>query len=156
MKNYNLIKILIVFIFFISCDKNPEKPEREHNIWNFSTPVAQEMDPQILDSAFVQAKLTGFIDGLLIIRNGYIVAEEYYNGYNEDRPHNIMSVSDSNSSYKDFWNKITQGSYIKYQGFGEHLDMLSLDLPETNVKLLSKILTKINKNFIVSGDINEE
>jgi len=32
---------------------------------------------------------------LLVIRNGLIVGEEYYNGYDKSRPHNVMSVSKS-------------------------------------------------------------
>jgi CubicO group peptidase (beta-lactamase class C family) len=35
------------------------------------------------------------MDGLLVIRNGYIVAEGYYNGYDRMVPHNIKSVSKS-------------------------------------------------------------
>jgi CubicO group peptidase (beta-lactamase class C family) len=53
------------------------------------------MRSQMLDSASVRAAQKGFIDGLLIIRNGYVVAEHYYNGYNEFVAHNVMSVSKS-------------------------------------------------------------
>jgi CubicO group peptidase (beta-lactamase class C family) len=57
--------------------------------------MAEGMDPVMLDSAFIKASDHGFVDALLVVRNGKIVAEEYYNGYHMDRPHNIMSVSKS-------------------------------------------------------------
>ena len=37
----------------------------------------------------------GFVDCILVIRNGYLVAEKYYNGFNKDTPHNVKSVSKS-------------------------------------------------------------
>jgi CubicO group peptidase (beta-lactamase class C family) len=77
------------------------------------------MNPRILDSAFVHAQTAGFVDGLLVIRNGHIVAEKYYNGYDERRPHNIMSVS------KSFLSAIT-GIAID-QGFIDSLDEKILD-----------------------------
>ena len=83
MKNHYLLNILIICVFIFGCEKNPTEADLTQNIWNLSTPEAQGMNPQILDSAFVHAKLKCFIDGLLVIRNGFIVAEEYYNGYNE-------------------------------------------------------------------------
>lgn len=95
MKNHNLISILIVLVFIVSCDKHPTEPDFEQYTWNFSTPEAQGLNSQILDSAFVQAELTGFVDGLLVIRNGYIIREDYYNEYTVSTPHNVMSVSKS-------------------------------------------------------------
>jgi CubicO group peptidase (beta-lactamase class C family) len=95
MKNNYLINIIIALAFIFSCEKNPVEVSLKQHIWDSSTPEAQEMNHQILDSAFVQAKSKGFVDGLLVIRNGFIVAEQYYNGYDKARPHNIMSVSKS-------------------------------------------------------------
>lgn len=95
MKSRYLIGVLIVLILIDNCDKHSTEPDAEKNIWNFSTPQAQDMNPQILDSAFIRARQTSFVDGLLIIKNGYLIAEEYYNGYDETMPHNIKSVSKS-------------------------------------------------------------
>ena len=81
--------------FVIGCEKNPAGIESDHYSWELSTPAEQEMDPAILDSASIQARLKGFIDGLLVIRNGYIIAENYFNGYGINSPHNVMSVSKS-------------------------------------------------------------
>jgi CubicO group peptidase (beta-lactamase class C family) len=95
MKHHFLTKLLIVSVLIASCEKTPTEADSRKHMWDWSTPQAQGMNPDILDSAFVRAEAAGFVDGLLVIRNGFIVAEEYYNGYDEFRPHNIMSVSKS-------------------------------------------------------------
>ena len=95
MKKNFLLVVFALLLFILSCGKKPTEVELKQYVWNFSTPEAQGMNAQILDSAFVHAELAGFIDGLLVIRNGYIIAEKYYNGYSEVVPHNIMSVSKS-------------------------------------------------------------
>lgn len=119
MKNHYLLNILIIFVFIFGCEKNPTQADLKQHIGNLSTPEAQGMNPQILDSAFVHAKSKGFIDGLLVIRNGFIVAEKYYNGYNEFRSHNIMSVS------KSFLSAIT--GIALHQGYIDSLDEKMLD-----------------------------
>ncbi len=53
------------------------------------------MDQQKIDSAYIQAEKLGFVDALLIIRNGKLVAEEYYNGYDENTSHQIYSDTKS-------------------------------------------------------------
>ena len=95
MKNYYFFIVFIFLLFISSCEKDATPYRLESPIWNFSNPEEQDMNPQVLDSAFIKAKQTGFVDGLLVIRNGHLVAEEYYNGYNEATPHNVMSVSKS-------------------------------------------------------------
>jgi CubicO group peptidase (beta-lactamase class C family) len=85
----------IVLALLFNCEKNPTDTDSNGQIWKLSSPEAQKMNSQVLNSAFVKAKSAGFIDGLLVIRNGFLVAEQYYNEYNESQPHNIMSVSKS-------------------------------------------------------------
>jgi CubicO group peptidase (beta-lactamase class C family) len=119
MKNIYKVGILITLGFISCCEKNPTDGASKQSIWNVSTPEAQGMNHQILDSAFMQARSKGFIDGLLVIRNGCIVAEEYYNGYDESRPHNIMSVS------KSFLSAIT--GIALQQGYIDSLEEKVLD-----------------------------
>jgi CubicO group peptidase (beta-lactamase class C family) len=78
-----------------ACKKELQEIPFEPLVWETSTPIEQGMDPLILDSAFLSASQTGFIDGMLVVRNNKIVAEAYYNGFTADLPHNIMSVSKS-------------------------------------------------------------
>ena len=97
--------ILIVILFFLAvvtgCGKKSVEPHQEQNLWSLSTPQAQGMNAQLLDSAFTEAEASGFIDGLVIVRNGFLVAEAYYNGFDKTHPHNVMSVS------KNFLSAIT-------------------------------------------------
>jgi len=88
---------IFISIMAIGAGCKKELPE-SHFVpfdWETSTPGEEGMDPQLLDSAFVIASQSGFMDGMLVIRNGMIVAEEYYNGLTANSPHNIMSVSKS-------------------------------------------------------------
>ena len=91
--------ILVVVLFFLTavsgCDNKSVEPRPEQKLWDLSTPEAQGMDAQLVDSAFTAAAAAGFIDGLVIIRNGFLVREAYYNGYDRTRPHAVMSVSKS-------------------------------------------------------------
>jgi len=53
------------------------------------------MSQRLLDSAFMAASGKEYIDALLVIKDGKIVGEQYYNGFTQDHPHNVMSVSKS-------------------------------------------------------------
>jgi len=70
-------KVITGFFFsiliFSGCNKNPIESNFDHYNWGVVLPEQQNMSSQILDSAFIKAKNTGFIDGLLVIRNGNIV-----------------------------------------------------------------------------------
>ncbi len=88
-----LLAVLIAMI--PGCSKEPVEAPFVPFAWEISSPGEQGMDPHMLDSALILASEYGFVDGMLIIRNGRIVAEDYYNGFTKDRPHNIMSVSKS-------------------------------------------------------------
>ena len=87
--------LLFLVLLSAGCSKEPGSTPFEPFVWESSTPQAEAMDPVMLDSAFIMALDPGFVDGLLVVRNGKIVAEEYYNGFHMDRSHNIMSVSKS-------------------------------------------------------------
>ena len=89
-----LVIALLTFAGFACCDNKPTQPTPKP-LWNSSTPEAQGMDSQLLDSAFIRAGAAGFVDGLVVIRNGFLVAERYFNGFTETTPHNVMSVSKS-------------------------------------------------------------
>jgi CubicO group peptidase (beta-lactamase class C family) len=78
-----------------SCNKEPAGIPFEAYSWESSSPENEGMDGVLLDSAIIRAIDHGFVDALLVIRNGRIVAEAYFNGFTKDHPHNIMSVSKS-------------------------------------------------------------
>jgi len=85
---------LSVFIFLSCCDE-PTEPEYPSYDWLTSIPELQGMNSQLIEQAFQQGNNKGFVDCILIIRNGFLVAERYYNGFGRSTPHNVMSVSKS-------------------------------------------------------------
>ncbi len=102
--------LLVLFLFLATgCHKEAEEVPFVPYTWESSDPVTEGIDPILLDSAFTRASELGFVDGLLVARHGKIVAEQYYNGYTVDRPHNIKSVSKSMLSA--IAGLVIQGSY---------------------------------------------
>jgi CubicO group peptidase (beta-lactamase class C family) len=86
---------IIILLLPISCSDDVSGPETISFDWQSSSPENQGMDSNLLDQAFSQANNIGYVDCILIIRNGYIVGERYYNGYNKNTAHNVKSVSKS-------------------------------------------------------------
>jgi len=98
IERQNLISIffsILALLLFSSCNDNPSEPVNQNYLWEISTPDAEGMDKQKIDSAFIHSKNLGYVDGLLVIRNGKIVAEKYFNGYDQNTAHNVKSVSKS-------------------------------------------------------------
>lgn len=77
---------------FISCNKSDDRFDFE---WTLSSPSSVGLDQQTLDSAFLKADELGFVDALLVIKDGYLVAEEYFNGYDLNTAHQIYSDTKS-------------------------------------------------------------
>ena len=89
------LSICLLLLFLAACT-------REHNEdvfvpfqWETATPESVGMSGSMLDSAFLVAAGKEYIDALLVVKNGKIVGERYYNGFTKDQPHNVMSVSKS-------------------------------------------------------------
>lgn len=95
MKSNLIFCTCIIGLLVISCHEDSSEFQFTPYSWSTSTPAAQDVNTQILDSAFIAAENLGYMDALLVIRNGYLIAERYYNGYTVNTPHNIKSVSKS-------------------------------------------------------------
>ena len=95
VKIFHSLLLFSLLILFSSCSEEATAPELTSFKWPTSTPEAQGINSQLLTQAFQQGENRGFVDCILVIRNGYLVAEKYYNGYDRDKPHNVMSVSKS-------------------------------------------------------------
>ncbi|HZS06617.1 MAG TPA: serine hydrolase [Blastocatellia bacterium] len=64
--------------------------------WRTTTPEAQGIDSDKLAEAIEQARGGGVnIHSLLIVRNGYLVAEAYFHPYDGKSPHDLASVTKS-------------------------------------------------------------
>jgi len=69
--------------------------------WPVSTPEAQGLDPRSLAglaTVIREGKEFPQLHGLLIVRHGTLVVEEYFNGWRADRLHMLQSVSKSFTS----------------------------------------------------------
>ena len=91
MRKPLLLSVLIASII-LSCNKSDDHYDFE---WPVSTPGAEGLDQQKIDSAYIKANELGFVDALLIIRKGKLVAENYYNGYDSEKGHQIWSCTKS-------------------------------------------------------------
>jgi CubicO group peptidase (beta-lactamase class C family) len=75
--------------------KTAPPPVADSHEWPVSAPADQGLDASILSGAITEAQRLGFMDGLVVIRNGHIVAERYFNGFDDTTGHNVKSVSKS-------------------------------------------------------------
>jgi len=102
MKRFLQSVILIIDCFLISCS-NPTDVENPSDVaesssgynWEISTPNELGLNSTILNSAFDEASAKGFINSIIVIRNGKIAAEKYFNGRNFNSYQTIRSVSKS-------------------------------------------------------------
>ncbi len=72
--------------------KDPSLPMDE---WEISTPEDQGLDTKVLSRAFAKADQLDFVNSIVIVRNGLLVADVYYNGWDADDAHNFKGVSTS-------------------------------------------------------------
>ncbi len=68
--------------------------------WPISTLQEQGLDADAIEHLAAEIRRGEFPDlhSLLIVRNGYLVAEEYFNGWDPERLHSLQSVSKSFTS----------------------------------------------------------
>ncbi len=64
--------------------------------WRVSTPYEQGMDETFLQQMFMDIDSVNLnIDSVVVVRNGYIVAEKYYPPYEQDTLHEMYSITKS-------------------------------------------------------------
>ena len=61
--------------------------------WLLSTPEAQGLNSSIFQKAIQHAKDLEFVDNLLVVRNGYLIVEEYFDRSDKNTSHSIASAS---------------------------------------------------------------
>jgi CubicO group peptidase (beta-lactamase class C family) len=108
------------------------------NGWRTSSPEDQGMDSALIEGMFeVIDEQNMAIDGVVVVRNGYIVAEQYYPPYTENTRHVLYSCT------KSFISALI-GIAIA-DGYIEGIDQLALDFfPErtfANVDTRKKAMT---------------
>ena len=63
--------------------------------WEVSTPAEQGLDPKLVADLYSRAAEHKTLYGLLIVKNGYLVAERYFNGASRERKAVLASVTKS-------------------------------------------------------------
>lgn len=66
--------------------------------WEVSTPAKQGLDPALVAELYVDAAAVEKLRGLLVIRNGALIAEGYFNGSSRERKELLQSVTKSFTS----------------------------------------------------------
>lgn len=90
------VYLLFVFLFLsFHCNRNLTSPENNSYQWSISTPQEQGLSAESLNRAFDQVSQRHFMNAVVIIKNGFLVAERYYNGFDRNDPHVVRSVSKS-------------------------------------------------------------
>jgi hypothetical protein len=70
-----LIFLVLIALHLQGCNKEPGPGDSPYD-WPLSSPTAQGLDHIKIDAACKEARELGSVDALLVIRNGYLVAEE--------------------------------------------------------------------------------
>ena len=63
--------------------------------WKSSTPAGQGLDPMVVAELYHNAAELETLYGLLVVKNGYLIAEDYFNEGSVDQQTLLQSVSKS-------------------------------------------------------------
>jgi CubicO group peptidase (beta-lactamase class C family) len=91
---------IALFLALQSCSESPTSTDPFHppalnDGWPVSTPEAQGLDRALLTSGYMAAAQLPYLHSLLVVRRGYLVTEQYFNGHERGAPNRVMSVSKS-------------------------------------------------------------
>ena len=97
------IFIMTATLLLSSCSKNEEepvswKPVKMTDGWPVSSLKAQDMDSAVINNLFIDAEYLDNLYSLLIIKNGFLIAEEYFNGTTVNDAARTASVTKSITS----------------------------------------------------------
>lgn len=95
MKEKFLICFFVAILFLGCSTENEENNNFTEHAWDTSTHTEQNIDSSQIEKAFLEANKLNYIRSILVIRNGKIAAEKYFNGYDKNSFNNIRSVSKS-------------------------------------------------------------
>jgi len=94
--SFFLFIVILCIWFTFSCSFfTPEGIIHEPFWWVLSSPEEQGLDPSELQNAVDEAESLEIVHSLLVIRNGYLVLEEYFNDNNAYQGFEIRSITKS-------------------------------------------------------------
>ncbi|MCB0729472.1 MAG: serine hydrolase [Ignavibacteriae bacterium] len=87
---------IIIFISIWGCStENDDNNSFLQYSWEFADPIDLNIDKHKIDEAFSHAEKLDFIYSIIVVRNGKIAAEKYFNGKDKYSIYSIKSVSKS-------------------------------------------------------------
>ena len=77
-----------------------QRPEETDDGWQTASPADVGMDPEKIRELLLTIRSENFskVDTVLLVKDGYLIVEEYANGYDRDRTHYVASVTKSITS----------------------------------------------------------
>jgi CubicO group peptidase (beta-lactamase class C family) len=89
--------VLAIFLCAVSCGSTIGRADYwPTDGWRSSPPEEQGLDPKTLSQIDHDVKETfPDVKGVLVVRNGYVVFENYYQGYDRSDYHHVFSVTKS-------------------------------------------------------------
>ena len=95
------IPILLILAGCVSCDRNLDSIDyapRSNGDWKVSTPAEQGLDPKLVAQLYSNASEVQTLRSLLVVKNGFLIAERYYRGGAVDQKERLQSVTKSYTS----------------------------------------------------------
>ena len=94
MKRLNYL-IIIFLLMLCMCDRKTDitQPSNVSNDWEVSTPQQQDFNSEALSNAFNVITQQDYINSVTIVRNGFLVADKYFNGYDQNDIYNYKGAS---------------------------------------------------------------
>lgn len=92
----SVILSLLLCLLSLACSDNPTAINYFSTYeWETSIPEEQGINSAQLNSALEEAEKRTHIFSIVVIKNGYLIGEKYFNSYNKNSAFNIRSVSKS-------------------------------------------------------------
>jgi CubicO group peptidase (beta-lactamase class C family) len=96
--NICILSFIVSTTFTIESRSAGQSFTGESYDWPVSSPEAQGLKGDVLRSAFDEAEKKSYMYSLLVVKNGYLVAEAYYHGRNKNTLDLIFSATKSVTS----------------------------------------------------------
>jgi len=106
-RQYSLLIITIVFLVLLALPSSGPSIEDLLAVdytplpgddWQVSTPAEQGLDPMLVAEVYYNAAELETIYSLLVVKNGYLIAEDYFNEGSVDQKDRLQSVTKSFTS----------------------------------------------------------
>ena len=99
-----LASVILILSSLVGCNPSTEELEAvgytplSGNDWEVSTPTEQGLDPRLVADLYHNAAELETLYGLLVVRNGHLIAEGYFNGATVEQRVVLASVTKSYTS----------------------------------------------------------